>query len=125
MSGIRGRSGRKKTLSTLVNEAIDSVDEALPDIFESLINKAKLKISVTCPECKQSFEIPGGGDKDCAIYLADRRLGRPKQAIDQTIKGEILITPDMRALAAREMIEIKEEEAKLLKESDDALQGQG
>ena len=27
---------------------------------------------------------------------------------------KILITPDMRALAAREMIEIKEEEARLL-----------
>ncbi len=62
------------------------------------------------------------GDREAATYIIDRVKGRPKQAIDQTIKGQILITPDMRALAAREMIEARANETKLLEEGD-AIQG--
>lgn len=54
------------------------------------------------------------GDREAATYVIDRVKGRPMQQIDQRVKGEILITPDMRALAAREMLEIREEETKLL-----------
>ena len=52
------------------------------------------------------------------IYCHDRRMGRPKQATDVKLQADILITPDMRAIAAREMLEIKEDEAKLLGESN-------
>ncbi|KKL94512.1 hypothetical protein LCGC14_1863990 [marine sediment metagenome] len=63
------------------------------------------------------------GDREAATYIIDRVKGRPKQAIDQTIKGQILITPDMRALAVREMLEVKADEAKLL-EGEYAVQEQ-
>ena len=98
MSGVKGKSGRKKVISTLMSEAVELVDESMPELFEKLKEKAL------------------AGDKDCLIYLIDRRLGRPRQEIDQRIKGQILITPDMRALAAREMMELKAEETKLLEE---------
>ena len=41
------------------------------------------------------------------------------------IRGEILITPNMRALAVKEMLETKEEEARLLKEGKDGQDSQG
>ena len=44
--------------------------------------------------------------------LLDRTEGKVTENIE--VKGQILVTPDMRALAARELIEVKEEETKLL-----------
>jgi len=76
MAGKKGRSGRRKEIGTLVAEAMNKVDQSLPDIFEKLIERAL------------------EGDKDCLIYLIDRRMGRPHQSIDQRIKGEINITAD-------------------------------
>ena len=57
-------------------------------------------------------------EKDSALESLKNRLeGKVPDKLESTVSGEILITPNMRALAAREMIEIKEEEAKLLEES--------
>jgi len=66
MAGVAGRSGRKKKPSTLVNEALDRVDQHLPELFQSLIDRATQ------------------GDREAAIYLIDRRLGKPKQHTDIT-----------------------------------------
>lgn len=87
MSGVKGRSGPRKQQSTLVNEALARIDQRLPDIFESLIKKAV------------------EGDKDAAIYLIDRRLGRPHQSIDQRVKGVILFTADDYELMSRPQAE--------------------
>jgi hypothetical protein len=36
LAGKKGRSGRKKSISTLMAEAIDGVDQRLPEIFQIL-----------------------------------------------------------------------------------------
>lgn len=63
MSGKPGRSGAPKKPSTLVNEALAILDQHLPQIFQVLIQKAE------------------GGDGNCAMYLVDRALGKPKQSV--------------------------------------------
>ena len=98
MSGVKGRSGPRKKLTTQYDEWIKDNPIKVATLLDILYQKGL------------------NGDKDAAIYVIDRVLGRPRQAIDASIKGEILITPDMRVLAAREMLEIREEETKLLKE---------
>lgn len=94
MAGVKGRSGRKKTLGTLMDAAMGRIDQNLEFIFQQLIDKAM------------------AGDKEAAIYLIDRRMGRPHQSIDQRIKGEINITADQIVAAIdgarREQIEFLE-----------------
>lgn len=85
MSGKRGRSGRPRKPSTLVNEGLERVDQRLPELFEKLIDRAL------------------EGDKDCLIYLIDRRLGRPHQSIDQRIKGQVELTADAYLAALRQV----------------------
>jgi hypothetical protein len=89
LSGKKGRSGRKKSISTLMAEAIDGVDQRLPEIFQILIDKAL------------------AGDKECAIYLVDRVLGRPRLSIDANTKIEVELDPSrlLQALREREAIE--------------------
>ena len=59
MAGKVGRSGRKKVASTLVNEALERVDERIPELFNKLVEKGLQ------------------GDRECLLYLIDRRLGKP------------------------------------------------
>jgi len=70
MSGVAGKSGRKKNISTLVRIAIDSVSQDLPLLFDSLTLRAK------------------EGDREAAIYLIDRVLGKPKQSTELDIKDK-------------------------------------
>jgi len=102
--GKKGRSGPKKQLSRLMNEALDMVDQSLPDIFQALIKRAT------------------EGDRDAQIYLIDRRMGRPKQETDLRVKGIITFTPEDYELLTRP----KAEETKLIAEysqkEDDAIQ---
>ena len=83
MSGVKGKSGRKKLASTLIAEALEKVEENLPDIIQKLIDKAMQ------------------GDKDALIYLIDRRLGRPKQETDLRVKGVIAFTAEDYELLTR------------------------
>ena len=78
MAGKVGRSGRKKSLSTLMNEALERIDQALPSLIDAHIQKGVLWLDVQCPKCKHGFEIPGGGDREAREYLIDRRLGKAK-----------------------------------------------
>ena len=108
MSGIKGRSGRKKEPNALVNEALALVDQHLPDIFNALITKAT---GITkCPNCGQP--MVGFGDRDAQIYLIDRRLGRPKQETDLRVKGIIAFTAEDYELLTRP----KAEETRLIAE---------
>jgi len=106
MSGVKGRSGRRKKLTTQYDEWIKDNPVKVATLLDILYQKGL------------------NGDKDAAIYVIDRILGRPKQAVDIKARGQILITADMRAMAAREMLEIREEETKLLTGSDNAIQEQ-
>ena len=99
--------GRPKKIKAQVKDWIEAHPYAVAELMQVL------------------YEQGIDGDAEAAKYIIDRVKGRPKQAIDQTVRGQILITPDMRALAARELIEIKAEETKLLSidKEDDAVQG--
>jgi hypothetical protein len=70
-------------------EAIDGVDQRLPEIFQILIEKAL------------------AGDKECAIYLVDRVLGRPRLSIEANTKIEVELDPSrlLQALREREAME--------------------
>ena len=62
--GARVGAGRKKVPSTLVKEALQRLDTDTPAIFQKLT------------------EMALAGDVKAAIYLIDRRLGKPIQAVD-------------------------------------------
>lgn len=94
MSGKKGRSGCKKRPATVINDYLESIKtDELPDILKSMVEKAK------------------AGDKELQIYLCDRVLGRPRQAIDQRIQALVLVTPDEYEMATRA---VKEAESALL-----------
>ena len=74
MAGRKGRSGRKRSISALVNKALEQVDQRIPELFNKLIEKGVQ------------------GDRECLIYLIDRRLGKPKQSTDVDLSGaDILV----------------------------------
>ena len=83
MSGVAGRSGRRKNFKHQCDEAINEVDANIKEIFKTLIDKAK------------------GGDKESAMYLIDRVMGRPRQEIDQRIKAMVIVSPDDYEMAVR------------------------
>ena len=88
MAGVKGRSGRKRVPGKAISMALDRVAERdLPEIIAKLVEKAK------------------NGDKDCAIYILDRVLGRPHQSIDARIKGDIEVNADKLRLAIEKAAE--------------------
>ena len=77
MSGKKGRSGRLPRAIELQrargkDDALSCVRRRLPQILEVLVQKAE------------------AGDKECAIYCADRVLGRPRQELDQRLRAEVI-----------------------------------
>jgi hypothetical protein len=89
--------GRKKKPSTIIEEALNRVRvEELPGLLEVLIAKAK------------------GGDRDSAIYLLDRVLGRPAQSIDNRVKVQLAYSADDYQAAIRD---VTDAEVKLLTEA--------
>ena len=85
MAGIKGRSGRHRKGISRIQEYLDRIkDRDLPKILDALVEKA---IS---------------GDKDAQIYLCNKLTGMPRQALDSTVKGAMLmITPDEYELMSR------------------------
>ena len=100
--GHKLSKGRPKSKKTQVKDWIQAHPYAVAELMQVLY--------------EQGIE----GDREAATYIIDRVKGRPKQAIDQKVTGQILITADMRAVAAREMLEVNAEETRLLKEGKDA-----
>lgn len=95
MAGKKGRSGAKRQIGRAITDYLESIkNDALPEILDSMVERAK------------------AGDKELQMYLCDRVLGRPRQEIDQKIKGAILlVTPDEYEIASRAA---KDTEAALL-----------
>ena len=62
--GIKGRSGRKKALTTIMKEAMDFHREKLPGYFAQLAKMAD------------------DGDREALIYLINQLIGKPKIAVD-------------------------------------------
>jgi hypothetical protein len=72
MTAKKGQRGRPFEPGTLIKKMLDeAVVNDLPDIIKALIDKAK------------------SGDKDCMIYVCDRIMGKPKQAVDMKAEFNI------------------------------------
>ncbi len=72
MSGFKGRSGRVPGYHGRVVRAMAIFEKSLPELADKLMERAK------------------EGDKDCLMYVFDRILGKPKQEIDQRVRGIIM-----------------------------------
>lgn len=92
-SGNPGGRPKRKYITDALKECLESNPEELRKMAQAAIREAL------------------NGNIRAFQEIADRTEG--KVADIHKIEGEVLITPNMRVLAAREMLEIKEEEAKL------------
>ncbi|KKN56443.1 hypothetical protein LCGC14_0572160 [marine sediment metagenome] len=95
---IRNPKGRPKDIK-YISEAVRDLLQSNPDLLKEIVLKLANEASK--------------GNVPAFKELADRGEGKVTEEL--AIKGEITITPDMRALASRELLEVKEEE-RLLKE---------
>lgn len=60
--------------------------ERLPEVMTALLNKATGTAPMSCPHCKAqlSSSVP---DRESAVYVLDRVLGRPRQEVQ--IDGQV------------------------------------
>jgi len=96
MSGVKGRSGRKKTPRNVMRFLHDAIESNAYELVQALVDKAK------------------GGDKESLFYCFDRIGGKPRQDTGLEISGGEqltagLVTQLFTILAAkrREMIQIE------------------
>lgn len=71
-----------------MDEAMNKVDQALPDLFEALIERAK----GVKDENGNWVVAP---DREACICLIDRKMGRPRQQISTEIQPKVRITPEI------------------------------
>ena len=93
--GKRVNAGRRKEPFTSLKDAISNLQGDIPTIIE------KLKVlaygePVICPKCGESVGI-NKIDRDAAIYLIDRVLGKPKQVSEVDVTQRIELTADQCA----------------------------
>jgi len=93
MSGKKGRSGRPRSIANAYKELELKDTERIPLLYEAIYNKSLTQIETICPNCGERILINSVGDKDCAFYYMDRRLGRPRQAQDLTLTRGVDIDP--------------------------------
>ena len=67
--GKKGRSGRKKSLSTIMKQAMDEKSEKLPLYLDKI------------------DELALNGDREALFYLVDRIKGKAKQQTDINLEG--------------------------------------
>ena len=94
-------NGRPKNTITLVGELLKYLEDNPAErerLIMSLVKEAK------------------SGNTGALRDIFDRVDGKVAEKIEGSLN--LLITPDMRALAAREMIDVKAEETKLLEDND-------
>ena len=100
MAGVKGKSGRKKTVSRLIAEYLESIKD---DCIVEAINTIREKVRK--------------GDSDAAEYMLNRFLGTPHQSIDHRVKGKLVLSPEEYIQLDRDIDELKEAETKLLSET--------
>lgn len=118
MSGKKGKSGRRKKQITELADWVEANKGKVTDLLEALYTRGLEMQSVKCPKCQNSFEIKSCGDRESAIYVIDRILGRPHQSQDLRIKAGVLtFTPDDYELMTRPGLA----EQELIEEHTDAV----
>lgn len=104
MSGIKGRSGRRKAVSTLVKEALDA-------------NEAKLEKHLGKLEAIALNKTASARDRVDAIeYLINRALGAPKATTDLRIGRLITLTGEDYSAMCRLFDRPIEEQQKLVEQ---------
>ena len=83
-------SGPRKLPSTTLKEAISKLEGDVPGIIEELKKLAYGK-PVLCPECGHEVGLKQI-DREAAIYLIDRVLGKPTQRTEVDITERIVLT---------------------------------
>ncbi len=114
--------GKKKSVKTILKEALETDYQYLPAYFEAIRNRALRTLDVICPECKHAFVVLGGGDTDALKEQLSRHLGRPHQSQDLRVTAKREYSPEELQLMSVPLLN----ETKLLEEwSQDAIQEQG
>jgi len=114
--GRRLGAGRPKKQKTELRESLLQLQDDLPTIIERLKRLAYGE-PVICPKCGASVGI-NKIDRDAAIYLIDRVLGKPKQVSEVDVTERIELTADQcAALLLRAKAAMIEGEYKLLDSS--------
>ena len=97
MAGKKGCSGRKKIPAKEINRIFDRVAvKDLPTIIDKMVEQAK------------------AGDKQMAMYICDRILGKPHSSVDSNITGKV--TVDYGA--------VKVQILKLMRNKQDVIDGE-
>jgi len=86
--GQKGRSGRRKLPATVVKEAIESLSGDLPEIIERL-KRLAFGDPIICQHCGKETGVTRP-DREAAMYLLDRVLGKPKAQTE--LVGEVEIS---------------------------------
>jgi len=87
MSGVKGRSGRKRNIANASKYFNELYDTCSFDLAKLTIDKAL------------------AGDRELLIYCHDRRLGKPKQSTDISLDADLPVNVIVGLLrAVREQI---------------------
>lgn len=108
-------SGKKKLPGTTLTEALRSLEGDIPGIIEQLKQLAYGK-PVICPSCGAEVGI-NKIDREAAIYLIDRVLGKPKQVQEVDITHTIELSAD-QCEALIERARLAQQEVKMLTEGE-------
>lgn len=99
MTGVKGRSGRRRAPSRIVAEAIEALSARVPELLEALQVYA-IGAPLTCEHCGKPLKATKV-DPDAIIYLIDRAIGRPKQEQRIELNASINMAPEDYEMAVR------------------------
>lgn len=109
MSGVKGRSGRKRNPRNATRYFNELYDLNSYELAKVTVDKAL------------------NGDRELLIYCHDRRLGKPKQQTDITTGGQQLgsgLVVELFKILTEKRRELENPNIKLIGEGDAAEQGQ-
>ena len=112
-------SGPRKMPETELKDALLRLEGDIPDIIEQL-KRIAYGEPVMCPQCGADVGI-SKVDRDAAIYLIDRVLGKPRQVQTVDVTHTIELSAD-QCLALMERAEMARENVKLLPEGEDDIE---
>lgn len=88
MTGVKGRSGIKRTVSANIREFINRDERNIPEYLAEIRAHALKSQSVECPQCKHHFDAKGGGRIEALMWLLERHYGKAPQAL--TVEAKVL-----------------------------------
>lgn len=103
MSGVKGRSGRRKSRRRQIEEGMDTVRDRMPEFFQALADLA-VGLHVVIPgkegEPVRAYQKPP--DREALMYLIDREYGKPRISLDQRLRNEVILDPASYIEAVRQ-----------------------